>query len=174
MKGNGASPAGWTAISIVILHAHKKKGHGATFVCPISETKKDLSCILYVDDNDLLHMCDKEDGMIHTAHEAIQRSILSWGEVLIATGGALKPPKCFYYLIGYKWDDKGNWTYQDEPDLSEMMVSVTLPDGTIAPIQQHTVHTPSITLGGQTPPSGLNALSSMTEKALDWAHKARN
>jgi hypothetical protein len=86
----------------------------------------------------------------------------------------LKPPKCIYYLIGYKWDDKGNWTYQDEPDLSEMMVSVTLPDGTIAPIQQHTVHTPSITLGGQTPPSGLNALSSMTEKALDWAHKARN
>jgi hypothetical protein len=72
MQGNGASPAGWTAISIVILHAHKKKGHGATFVCPISETKKDLSCILYVDDNDLLHMCDKEDDTIHTAHEAIQ------------------------------------------------------------------------------------------------------
>ena len=28
-QGNGASPAGWTVISITILQAHKEKGHGA-------------------------------------------------------------------------------------------------------------------------------------------------
>ena len=36
-QGNGAAPAGWAVISITILNAHKKKGHGAKFVCPISQ-----------------------------------------------------------------------------------------------------------------------------------------
>lgn len=36
-QGNGAAPAGWTVVSIAILNAHKHKGHGATFLCPISQ-----------------------------------------------------------------------------------------------------------------------------------------
>ena len=31
-QGNGAAPAGWAVISITILNAHKKKGHGGKFV----------------------------------------------------------------------------------------------------------------------------------------------
>eukprot|EP00956_Cyclotella_meneghiniana_P008123 scaffold10809_cov23-Cyclotella_meneghiniana.AAC.2 len=34
-QGNGAAPAGWAVISITVLKAHKRKGHGATFCCPI-------------------------------------------------------------------------------------------------------------------------------------------
>ena len=36
-QGNGASPAGWGVISICILGAHGKKGHGAKFYCPITK-----------------------------------------------------------------------------------------------------------------------------------------
>jgi hypothetical protein len=36
-QGNGASPAGWAVISICILGAHRKKGHGAKFYCPITK-----------------------------------------------------------------------------------------------------------------------------------------
>jgi hypothetical protein len=104
MQGNGASQAGWTVVSIVILHAHKAQGHGVSFLCPVSERKKDLACILYVDDIDLLHLCQDEDDTVHDAHEALQSSVTSWGKLLIATGGALKPQKCSYYLIGYEWD----------------------------------------------------------------------
>ena len=43
MQGNGTAPAGWTVVSISILHAHKIQGHGATFLCPASGSKKDLS-----------------------------------------------------------------------------------------------------------------------------------
>ena len=42
MQGNAASPAGWTVVSITILHAHKKQGHGVQFICPISGVTKDL------------------------------------------------------------------------------------------------------------------------------------
>ena len=54
-QGNRASPAGWAIISICILGAHSKKGHGAKFYCLISNLQHHLLGILYVDDTDLLH-----------------------------------------------------------------------------------------------------------------------
>ncbi len=48
-QGNGALPAGWAVISICILRAHRKKGHGAKFLCPITKLQQHLSAILYVD-----------------------------------------------------------------------------------------------------------------------------
>ncbi len=35
-QGNGASPAGWCVISIVILRAHGAKGHDVQFITPMS------------------------------------------------------------------------------------------------------------------------------------------
>ena len=55
-QGNGAALAGWSVISITILGAHKRKGHGAHFICPISQRTGHLSAILFVDDTDLIHI----------------------------------------------------------------------------------------------------------------------
>jgi hypothetical protein len=55
-QGNGASPAGWAVISICILNAHGRKGHGAKFICPVTKLQKHLSAILYVDDTDIIHI----------------------------------------------------------------------------------------------------------------------
>ncbi len=92
-QGNGTSPAGWAVISIVILNAHGKKGHGAKFVCPITKLFSYLSAILYVDDTDLLHINLEKDELVAQVHELIQASVKNWGNLLIATGGALQPAK---------------------------------------------------------------------------------
>jgi hypothetical protein len=55
-QGNGASPAGWAVISICILNAHGRRGHGAKFICPVTRLQKHLSAILYVDDTDIIHI----------------------------------------------------------------------------------------------------------------------
>lgn len=55
-QDNGATPAGWAVVSIIILNAHKKQGHGATICCPISNGSTDLAAIIFVDDTDLLHI----------------------------------------------------------------------------------------------------------------------
>ena len=55
-QGNGAAPAGWAVISIVILGAHKRKGHGARFVCLISRTEGELAAILFVGNTDVIHI----------------------------------------------------------------------------------------------------------------------
>jgi hypothetical protein len=45
---------------------------------------------------------------IFDVHAAIQRAIENWGRLLIATGGMLKPEKCFYQLIDFAWTQKGD------------------------------------------------------------------
>ena len=100
-QGNGASPAGWAVISITILGAHKKKGHGGHFVCPISRRTGHLAAILFVDDNDLIHIDMGKDQTADEASYDLQTSIASWGNLLIASGGSLKPEKCFFYLISF-------------------------------------------------------------------------
>jgi hypothetical protein len=70
-QGNGALPAGWAVISICILNAHGKRGHGAKFVCPITKLKHHLSAILYVEDTDLLHIDLTKDEQVEDAHIAI-------------------------------------------------------------------------------------------------------
>jgi hypothetical protein len=45
-QGNGAAPTGWAVISITVVRAHKRKGHGATFMCPISKLKFVLAAVL--------------------------------------------------------------------------------------------------------------------------------
>jgi hypothetical protein len=37
-QGNGAAPAGWTVMSIMMIQVHKRKGHGVLLECPITGT----------------------------------------------------------------------------------------------------------------------------------------
>lgn len=122
MQGNGDTPAGWTVRSLTILHAHQKQGHGANFTCPVKHHSKNISSILYVDDTDILHMCNKESDMVF----ALQDSMSGWGNLLITTGGALKPPKCFYYLLSNSWDNRGQWAFMHSHTHPQLQISVPL------------------------------------------------
>ncbi len=106
-QGNGASPAGWAVVSICIINAHKKKGHGAHFVCPITKLRSHIAGVIYVDDTDLIHFrMDKQEDTSDTLY-GLQEAILNWGKLLLALGGELKPAKCFYHLISFKFKEDG-------------------------------------------------------------------
>jgi len=106
-QGNGASPAGWCAISIMILRAHGAKGHGAQFIASMFQVRWSLLAILYIDDTDLLHLNMEGDESVQEVHLALQQSIENWGKLLIATGSSLKPDKCFFHLLDFAWTKKG-------------------------------------------------------------------
>jgi hypothetical protein len=78
-QGNGASPAGWVVISICILRAHGKKGHGAKFLSLITKLQHHLSAILYVDDTDLLHINLTKDELVEDVFHAIQGVLIAGG-----------------------------------------------------------------------------------------------
>ena len=176
MQGNGASPAGWAVVLIAIIKAHKEEGHGATFLCPITKYEHDAVGILYVDDTDLIHLNLSEEECVEGAHEALQSSVYSWSDLLIASGGSLKPEKCFFYLISFKWDNKGKFSYEKNHDKDKYALKVKLPDGTVEKIKHLPEDKELVTLGIPSCPTGSAeaSLSQMKEKSLEWATKARN
>ena len=80
-------------ICIVIVGAHKKKGYGGHSIFPISCRTGHLSAIIFVDDNDLIHVDMGKDQSADEVAYDLQRSIDSWGQLLMASGVSLKPEK---------------------------------------------------------------------------------
>ena len=138
-QGNGAAPAGWTVISIKIINSHRRKGHGGHFICPISRREGHLAAILFVDDTDLVHIDMNQDQSVHEAHDAMQESIVNWGRLLIATGGSLKPIKCFYRMIPYVWSSDRRWKYESNEEDEELDIAVPMSDGYLVTIEHVSV-----------------------------------
>jgi uncharacterized protein (UPF0332 family) len=94
-QGNGASPAEWAVVSICIISAHKKKGHGAHFTCPITKLKSHIAGIIYVDNTDLVHFCMDEDQGKDESFFCLQEAITNWGKLLLASGGGAEAHQIF-------------------------------------------------------------------------------
>jgi hypothetical protein len=102
-QGSCASPPIWTAISTLILMAYHRDGHGVTMTTAWTALVKKIGAILYVDDTDLLHMNNTGDDTISFIDQ-VQSALTSWSRLLQATGGNLKPEKCYYYIMSYRYD----------------------------------------------------------------------
>ena len=60
---------------------------------------------------DVIHLDMEKNETALEAHANLQDSVMSWGNLLMASGGALTPVKCFYYLISLEWNAQGQWRY---------------------------------------------------------------
>ncbi len=131
--------------------------------------------IIYVDNTDLLHINFDKDKMAKEAHAAIQSSVNSWGNLLIATGGALKPEKCFYSILPCEWVS-GVWRYKDNSISGSYRVTVPLLGGGSAAIAHRPVSHAEKMLGALTSPDGDSAspILQMQEKAQQWVKAVRN
>ncbi len=162
-QGNGASPA------------HGKKGHGAKFICPITNLKQHLSAIQNVDKTDILHIDFTKDESINDVHVAIQDSVNSWGNLLIAMGGVLQPNKYFYSIISFEWIN-GKWKYDNNSERDNLGITVPLPSGKNVLISHKRVTHAEKTLGAMTSPDSNSAASilMMQEKAQQWINAVLN
>jgi hypothetical protein len=95
-----------------------------------------------------------------------------WSCLLNPTGGALKPEKCFWYLLDYECVD-GEWKYVD---MVPRELVITNPDGTTSPISQEQVTTSNKTLGIHDSPSGGNSahLTYIKEWVGAWVSRIMN
>ena len=131
---------------------------------------------MYVDDTDVIHLRLDEDESVEETHEQLQASVLSWGNLLIATGGLLKPAKCFYHIISFDWMPDGIWRYANNEDREDLQIMVPQPDDTFAAIAHLGVSEVSQTLGSMSVPSSNRTLALMRvkEKAQGWIDTAKN
>jgi hypothetical protein len=119
---------------------------------------------------DLLHLNTERDELVWEVHRSLQQSINNWGKLLIATGGSLKPNKCFFHLLNFAWSAKGGWQYIAHHEDRRAVITVPMPDGTVAPIDHKAVDNDQKTLGVVTCPSGSSygSLLQMKEKIQKW------
>ena len=113
-----------------------------------------MSAILFVDDTDVIHFNMEKNETALEAHAHLQESVESWGNLLMTSGGALKPVKCFYYLISFEWDAQGWWRYAKNENHNEFRLFIPTVDGSGALIEHLGVDVAKETLGVFVCPSG--------------------
>lgn len=96
--------------------------------------KVKIAAIIYGDDTDLIHINLETMECMEDAHDALQSAISSWGNLLLASRGSLKPEKCFAYLIDFEWLPDGSWKYVDSTQSPEFEIKIHLANGRTAPI----------------------------------------
>ena len=104
-----------------------------------------------------------QDQTAAEAHEDLQASVNSWGKLLIASGGSLKPEKCFLYLTSFVWNSSGKWAYESNELKEEYRLGVPMPDGSLVEIDHLSVDIAKETLGVFTCPTGTKCLSSVDD-----------
>jgi hypothetical protein len=82
---------------------------GSWIFAPVLDITGHIVGGLFVDDTDLIHVDMQVMETILEAHSQLQESVINWGHLLITTYGALKPSKCSFYLISFKWKADGTW-----------------------------------------------------------------
>ena len=172
-QGNGAAPACWTMLASVLFHCYTRQGFGSEMLSPLSGTLISFIGTLFVDDTDLVvYLPELKDSA--SVFREMQESVSEWGHLLCSTGGALKPEKCYWYMIDYECNEFGIWNYAA---CVNQELLIPLPDGTMVPIQQLGVYESREMLGVWSCPAGDDT-KHIEEKVLKrvkvWVERTTN
>jgi hypothetical protein len=128
---------------------------------------------LFVDDTDLFRLDMQEMETAIDANGRLQDAVINWGKLLIATGGALKPEKCSFYLMSFRWKANGTWEYNQNELNPNFALGVPMADGSIEQIKHLPVGEGIKTLGSMTCPSGSStaAIERMKTQGQDWTDR---
>ena len=115
LQGNGAGPAGWFAISTVLIQILKDEGYGYKEWTLIKQRAISITCFAFVDDTDLIHANNDREVPTERLIDEAQSALTLWENLLSCTGGALAPEKSYWYLVNVIPKD-GKWTYATAED----------------------------------------------------------
>jgi hypothetical protein len=148
---------------------------GHTSSPPLRASQGHIVGGLFVDDTDLVHVDMRTVETILEAHSRLQESVINWGSLLIATGGAHKPGKCSYYLISFRWKADDTWVYKNNTIRPDLAIGVPLADGSLAKIEHLPVESAIKTLGSMTCLAGSSAaaLGRMQLQGQEWADRVK-
>ena len=169
-QGSKAAPASWIQLSSIIVNVYKSMGFGAKIIDPITGSASHTIGCLFVDDTDLYCMDETLTTIPQLATLASMQTSW-WARLLNSTGGAIKGPKSFWYLLYYTCKD-GTWDYADTRETIE----IPLPEDESTTLTSKKPTHAEKTLGVITAPCGGHAahLVSMQEKSHSWLRKILN
>ncbi len=99
-QDNRAAPPSWTQLRAIMVTVFKQLNLGTKIKDPILDTMIYSMGALFVD-NTNMYLWREEILDPGELWAQIQIEIEHWSCLLNATGGALKPEKCWWYLLDY-------------------------------------------------------------------------
>jgi hypothetical protein len=101
-QGNGEAHRGFLAVCTLMINVYRNLIHRVIFIETWAQDAFTLSAVLYVDDSDHFHMAI---GMplYEEFLQLVQSMTNDWAGLIHATGGLLKPQKCFWYMLSWIW-----------------------------------------------------------------------
>ena len=192
-QGNGAGPTIWLAISAILIDMMRAAGFGFACLSALSGLLVLADCLCFMDDSDVIHAAQT----VHTSGESlfwsVQRAMDLWAGGIRATGGALNPPKCFWWLIDFVWRPaSGTWVFRRKAEFdwrgplhrwqrqrpAEQLGALLTPDldGQLVAIKQLEPDQAEKTLGVMMSPldDGAAQFTFLREKTQTWAHKVQS
>ena len=116
-QGSRDASHSWVQLSSLIVNVMKKTGHVAEIRNPITGDEIKSVGSLFVDDANIFVYGDRKK---YRSAEELHDKVNATGKALVyllrATGGALKPVKCFWWLADYRCEN-GQWEYEDTKGL---------------------------------------------------------
>jgi len=80
-----------------------------------------LVAILYVDDSDILIAATRKDESAESVSKRAQKAATAYQDGVHQTGGAVRPEKCRWYSISFKWI-AGEWKYDNNPKIDKVYI----------------------------------------------------
>jgi hypothetical protein len=175
VQGSGAAPAAWTAISTVMLAAYKFKGFGAHFMSGWSGVVLSIAALLNVDDTDLLHRYPEFISSENDFFQRVQTGTYYWATLLQATGGNLKPEKCYWCLLSYRFI-RGEAKLKSLWEINQYHLRIPQPNSEEVVIQLKDPSKASEVLGVWSSPAGSGTahLDHMIAKGRKWGNCVLN
>jgi hypothetical protein len=176
-QGSRAAPPSWIQLSAFLVNVYKQLGLGSFITDPILLEIIHTMGELFVDDADLYTCNDTSTANCGVTGPTdlwlrMQGNLGQWSNLLIASGGALKPDKCFWYPLDYI-SVEGRWSYVD---VSDFELKITGPNGGVHVITQKSPTTSMKTLGVVDAPEGGNKghLEYIKSKTATWVSRMKN
>jgi hypothetical protein len=121
-QGSREGPALWTMISATLMALMPLKARGITFSDPRWEIFTHRTMDGFVDDttawlNFFLESIEGNGFSMETMQQELTATAQWWEELLVASGGKLELPKCFYYIIQWTFDKYGDPVLGPDPIL---------------------------------------------------------
>ena len=93
-QGSRGDPPSWICLSSVIVNILRKLKYGAHIVDPMTGILIHSVGVMFMDDSDLYCWVESMPSA-EELYETSQAETKTWGDLLLATGGCLKPENVF-------------------------------------------------------------------------------
>jgi hypothetical protein len=146
--GSCSSPALWLLISSLLMDLLEQRANGMTMIDVADETVIKRYIEGFVDDTSLFINIKFISQCAQTMTKFLAEDGCRWAGLLEASGGKLELMKCFYYLLTWSWNEKGEavpQTIQQQAVTSP--VTLISSENTPIQLQQREVNMSHKTLG---------------------------